>query len=124
MTTTPTTEYVTDVEHLVDCRRIDDRSALYLSRITHETQAAYFDDGEKLICAPDSREWEYEELMQPLQLRCQGCDQERYVAQDSYGDIVALTPENCPRNSRAYGHYINYDRKPCEYCGFTERRKS
>lgn len=124
MTTTDNkTEYVTDVEHSVGCRSIDDRSALYLMRHIAQIQATYFDepDGVSLICGPDDRHWEFEETLEPMKLCCSSCDAERYVAQDEHGDIVALTPERCLRYSRAYGHFANYDRKPCEYCGYAGR---
>ncbi len=119
MTTTDTkTEYVTDVEHEKDCRLKGDRDALFIDRIVHETQPAYFDspDGEDLIWAGD--EWTFEEFMEPHRLRCSGCDGFMYVHLTEDGAVIRLTRDNCPRYGRAYGHFTNYDRKPCEYCGY------
>ena len=120
MTTNTKPEYVTDVEHSVACRSIDDRKALYLIRCIAQTQAAYFNDSDGIssICEPEERQWEFEETLEPMKLFCSSCAAERYVAQDEDGNIIALTPKNCIRASSVYGHFRSYYDKPCEYCGY------
>lgn len=114
---TTTTKYVTDVEHADDCRRKDDRSFLFVERLTREVQDAYFDkpDGEDLICVGEK--WDLEELMEPVSLKCGDCFRGTYVIIDKHNDLVALTKENCPRST--YGHYMD---KPCPYCDYGAKK--
>lgn len=115
MATETKTEYVTDVEHKPDCD--GKRNHLYLYRQRGEVSPAlvYSDsDGEYIGAGP----WESDGDLAPVELGCDSCDAKRQVLIDKDDNVVAITRDNCPRSSLAYGHFTNYDRKPCEYCGY------
>lgn len=117
MTTKPKHEYILNIEHETGCNRKGDRTALFLRREIAESMDVYFaSDEEGEYISADGR-WTFEENLKPLMLRCSGCWGSRYLATDSGMNVIALTPDNCPRNSKAWGHATNWDRTPCEYCG-------
>lgn len=120
MTTTDTkTEYVTDVEHAPDCKR--DRSQLCLVREVIQVMTPEFLEDEDGKYISGDGYWEYEDS-DPVKLVCNSCEAKRYVVIDKQGNVIALTRDNCPRYSQAYGHFDNFDRKSCQYCGYVNKR--